>query len=98
MTEPAPADMIEPNFDDQIRPQGLPFAGALGAPPAGPARGIAGKARRLDNPFELPGQRPAFRATGAKVEALQGPTVGITEDTRSRLGVADGARIWLSYG
>jgi arginine N-succinyltransferase len=47
---------------------------------------------------ETPGQRPAFRATGAKVDRLEGATVGITEETRNRLGVGDGAKVWLSYG
>ena len=47
---------------------------------------------------EVADQRPAFRATSAKVDRLDGAVVGITEETRKRLGVADGAKVWLSHG
>ena len=59
VAEPTAADMIITNFDDELRSQRLLLSGALGAPPAGTSRRVAGEARRLDKPFELPGQRPA---------------------------------------
>ena len=43
------------------------------------------------------GERPQFRATGARVIPLDG-AVGVTEDTQRRLGVADGQKVWISYG
>lgn len=42
-------------------------------------------------------ERPQFRATGARVIPVDG-AVGITEDTRKRLGVAEGQKVWLSFG
>src|SRR5712672_2969176 len=59
VAEPTAADMIITNFDDEFRSQRLPLSGALGAPPAGTSRRVAGEPRRLDKPFELPGQSPA---------------------------------------
>jgi arginine N-succinyltransferase len=46
---------------------------------------------------ETPG-KPSFRATGARVIPMGVDSVGITEDIRARLGVAEGAQVWLSYG
>ena len=42
--------------------------------------------------------KPHFRATGARVIPLEGGAVGITEETRARLGVTEGQQVWLSYG
>ena len=41
---------------------------------------------------------PHFRATGARVIPLEDGAVGITAETRARLGVAEGQQVWLSYG
>ncbi len=43
-------------------------------------------------------QRPRFRAIGTRVIPLANGMVGLTEDARSRLGVTDGDKVWLSYG
>ena len=59
MAESAAADMIVANFDDQFWVHRLPFCGALGAPPAGASRRVAGEAGRHNEPFELLGQRVA---------------------------------------
>src|SRR5271156_3751398 len=59
MAEPAAADMIVANFDDQFWAHWLPFCGALGAPPAGASRRVAGEAGRHDQRFELLRQRLA---------------------------------------
>src|SRR5947207_15493653 len=73
MAEPAAADMIVTNFDDQFRPQRLPFSGTLGAPPAGAARRVAGESGRLDKAFELPGQRLAVEVVqcGGKSDVIE---------------------------
>ena len=42
-------------------------------------------------------ERPQFRATGARVIPLDN-AVGITEETRRRLGVTEGQKVWISYG
>ena len=47
---------------------------------------------------ELAGQRPGLRATGARVIPAGEGEVGVTEETRRRLGVEDGQRVWLTYG
>jgi arginine N-succinyltransferase len=47
---------------------------------------------------ELPGQRPKFRAIGARVVPLDGGAIGVTDEARRRLGVEDGQRVWLTYG
>ena len=47
---------------------------------------------------ELPGQRPKLRATGARVIPLDDGAVGVTEETRARLGVEDGQQVWLTFG
>lgn len=47
---------------------------------------------------ELAGQRPQFRAIGARVIPMDDGTVGITDDARRRLGVEDGQKVWLTYG
>ena len=56
MAEAAAGDMVIADLDDQLRPQGLPFARAFGAPSAGTTWCIAGKTGRLDQPLELLGQ------------------------------------------
>lgn len=47
---------------------------------------------------ELAGQRPQFRAIGTRVIPQDDGAVGITEDARKRLGVADGDQVWLTFG
>jgi arginine N-succinyltransferase len=47
---------------------------------------------------ETPGVRPGFRATGALATPHPGSAVGLSEDTRNRLGVEVGQKVWLSYG
>ncbi len=47
---------------------------------------------------ELEGQRPRFRAVGARVTPLDDTAIGITDDIRRRLGVEDGQQVWLTYG
>lgn len=47
---------------------------------------------------ELPKEKPAFRAIGARVLPMEGGAVGITADARARLGVNEGDQIWLTYG
>lgn len=42
--------------------------------------------------------KPKFRAVGTRVIPLGDGVVGVTEDVRARLGVADGQKVWLSYG
>src|SRR5437016_13591671 len=59
MAEPAATDMIIAHLGNQFQPQRLPLGGALGVPPAGTSRRIAGEAGRLDQRFEPCGQRPA---------------------------------------
>lgn len=46
---------------------------------------------------ELEGQRPRFRAIGARVVPMEGGYVGLPDEVRRRLGVEDGQRIWLTY-
>jgi len=46
---------------------------------------------------ETASARPKFRATGARVIPLDG-VVGVTEETRRRLGIEDGHKVWLSFG
>ena len=45
---------------------------------------------------ETPGQRPQFRAIGARVRPEAG-AVGLAAEASRRLGVEDGQRVWLSY-
>ncbi len=47
---------------------------------------------------ELAGQRPGFRATGARVVPMEGGEVGVSDEARRRLGVEDGQKVWLAYG
>jgi arginine N-succinyltransferase len=42
--------------------------------------------------------KPRFRATGARVIPMDDGSVGITDDTRRRLGIEDGNKVWLSFG
>jgi arginine N-succinyltransferase len=45
---------------------------------------------------ERGGQKPAFRATGARVIPMDDGKVGVTEETRRRLGVEPGEMVWIS--
>jgi arginine N-succinyltransferase len=45
---------------------------------------------------ERAGQRPVFRATGARVIPMDGDAVGVTDDVRQRLGVEPGDRVWMT--
>jgi arginine N-succinyltransferase len=47
---------------------------------------------------ELAGQRPKFRAIGARVIPMDDGAMGISDDARRRLGVEDGQKVWLSTG
>jgi arginine N-succinyltransferase len=47
---------------------------------------------------ELEGQRPKFRAIGARVIPTGGGEVGVPDEARRRLGVEDGQKVWLTYG
>jgi arginine N-succinyltransferase len=47
---------------------------------------------------ELEGQRPTFRAIGARVTPLDGGELGIADEARRRLGVEDGQKVWLTFG
>ncbi|MBA3541020.1 MAG: arginine N-succinyltransferase [Deltaproteobacteria bacterium] len=43
-------------------------------------------------------EKPQFRAIGTRVIPMDKHVVGMTEDARVRLGVANGQKVWLSYG
>src|SRR5436190_889234 len=45
---------------------------------------------------ELEGQRPRFRAIGARVSPMDGGQIGVLDEARRRLGVEDGQKIWLT--
>jgi arginine N-succinyltransferase len=45
---------------------------------------------------ERGGQRPSFRATGGRVIPMEDGSVGVTEETRRRLGVEPGENVWLA--
>ena len=47
---------------------------------------------------ETQGARPQFRAVPTRAIAMDGDTVGITSDARSRLGVEDGQKVWIAHG
>jgi arginine N-succinyltransferase len=47
---------------------------------------------------ELVGQRPKFRATGARVTLLESGEIGVADEARRRLGVEDGQKVWLTCG
>jgi arginine N-succinyltransferase len=44
---------------------------------------------------ERPGQKPGFLACGARVIPASDGTVGVTADTRARLGIEAGDTVWL---
>jgi arginine N-succinyltransferase len=46
--------------------------------------------------LERPGQQPGFRGTGARVMALDDGSIGMTADTRQRLGVEPGEVVWMA--
>jgi arginine N-succinyltransferase len=48
--------------------------------------------------LERPGQKPGFRGTGARVVPLDDGTVGVTAETRRRLGVEAGEVVWMAPG
>jgi arginine N-succinyltransferase len=48
--------------------------------------------------IERDSQRPGFRGTGAKVMPLPDGTVGMTAETRQRLGVEPGEVVWMAPG
>ncbi|HTJ41330.1 MAG TPA: arginine N-succinyltransferase [Kofleriaceae bacterium] len=45
---------------------------------------------------ERAGQKPGFRATGARVIPMEDGSIGVTEETRRRLGVERGEMVWLA--
>ena len=47
---------------------------------------------------ETAGQRPEFRAVGARVTPLDGGAVGMSEQARRALGISDGQKVWLAFG
>jgi arginine N-succinyltransferase len=47
---------------------------------------------------QRPGARPGFRATGARIVPLDAGTVGVTAETRRRLGVEPGETVWMTVG
>ncbi len=47
---------------------------------------------------ERHGQRPQFRATGARIVPLDGGAIGVTADIRRRLGVEAGDTVWMAAG
>jgi arginine N-succinyltransferase len=47
---------------------------------------------------ELEDQRPRFRAIGSRAIPLGHGELGIPDDARRRLGVADGHRVWVTFG
>jgi arginine N-succinyltransferase len=47
---------------------------------------------------ERPGQRPVFRATGARVVPLDDGSIGVTAEIRHRLGVEAGETAWMAFG
>lgn len=42
--------------------------------------------------------KPGFRATGARVIPMEDGRVGLTDETRRRLGIEGDQDVWLSYG
>src|SRR5690348_343516 len=61
--------MIVTNFDNELRPERLPFARALGRPAARAARRLAGETGRLDQALEFLGQRPSIVRLDVRREA-----------------------------
>jgi arginine N-succinyltransferase len=47
---------------------------------------------------ERGGQRPVFRGTGARVVPLEDGSVGVTAETRRRLGLEAGETAWMAAG
>jgi arginine N-succinyltransferase len=50
--------------------------------------------------IERAGERPGFRAIGARVvpPAADSPTLGITDEARRRLAIAEGDAVWMARG
>jgi arginine N-succinyltransferase len=46
---------------------------------------------------ELAGQRPRFRAIGARVIPTDHGEIGVPDEARRRLGVEDGQKVWLTF-
>src|SRR5215471_4204869 len=61
MTEAIAGNVVVADLDNDFRFERLPFAGALSAPAARPARGLAGEAWRSDECLECLGQGRALR-------------------------------------
>jgi len=47
---------------------------------------------------ERPGDKPQFRATGARVIPLEDGGLGITAETQRRLGLTPSDRVWMAFG
>jgi len=47
---------------------------------------------------ERAGQRPGFRATGARIIPMEDGSIGVTAEVRARLGVEPGETVWVSQG
>lgn len=47
---------------------------------------------------EREGERPKFRAIGARVTPLDSGEIGLTDEDRRRLGVEEGEEVWLTFG
>lgn len=63
-----------------------------------PAAGGSGERPWAVIAVEIEGQRPKFRAIGARVTPLSGGEVGVPDEARRRLGVEDGQKVWLAHG
>lgn len=48
--------------------------------------------------LEKPGERPEFRATGARVIPMEDGSVGVTAETQRRLGLSATDRVWMAFG
>jgi len=47
---------------------------------------------------DTPGQRPHFRAIGARVTQLEPGVVGLSDEALRALGIENGQKVWLSFG